>query len=40
MKKLAYMLIIISIILIVFGFYVSIKNRYMNNEKKKNVIES
>lgn len=40
MKKLSYILIIISIILIGTGFYVSIKNRYMYKEKKKNVIES
>ena len=40
MKKLSYILIIISIILIGTGFYVSIKNRYMYKEKKKNIIES
>ncbi len=40
MKKLAYMLIIISIILIVFGFYGTIKSRNMYKVKKKNVIES
>lgn len=40
MKKLAYMLIIIFIILIVFGFYGSIKSRNMYKVKKKNVIES
>ena len=40
MKKLSYILIIISIILIGTGFYVSIKNRYMYKEKKKNIVES
>lgn len=40
MKKLSYILIIISIILIGIGFYGSIKNRYMYKEKKKNIIES
>ena len=39
MKKLSYILIIISIILIGTGFYVSIKNRYMYKEKKKNMEE-